>query len=58
MCPEFPCECCRWLDVARADRCHASGGQMAVPSLPAVGLEALQLTGHGHGGLLFLLLDQ
>lgn len=30
---------------------------MAVPSLPAVGMEALQLTGHGHGGLVFILLD-
>ena len=44
--------------MARADRCHASGGQMAVSPLSAVSMEALQLTGHGHGGLVFVLLDQ
>lgn len=31
---------------------------MAVPAVPPSGLEDIQLTGHGHGGLLLLLLDQ
>ena len=46
------------VDVVSVERCDAPGGQMAVPTLPSFGLEDLQLTGHGHGGLLFILLDQ
>lgn len=46
------------VDVESAERCHAAGGQMALPTVPPSGMEGLQLTGHGHGGLLLLLLDQ
>lgn len=46
------------VDVVSVERCDAPGGQMAVPTVPCFGMEALRLTDHGHGGLLFLLLDQ
>lgn len=46
------------MDVVSAERCDAPGGQMAVSTLPSSGMEDVQLTGYGDGGLLFLLLDQ
>lgn len=46
------------VDVVSVERCDAPGGQMAVLTLPSFGLEDLQLAGHGHGGLLLILLDQ
>lgn len=45
------------VDVVFVERCDAPGGQMAVPTMPCFGVEDLQLTDHGDGGLLFLLLD-
>lgn len=46
------------VDVVSAERRDAPGGEMAVPSMPRSAVEGLQLTDHGHGGLLLLLLDQ
>lgn len=46
------------MDVVSLECCDAAGGKMAVPTVPGFGVENLQLTDHGHGGLLFLLLDQ
>lgn len=55
-CERFQVKVC--VDVERVEQCDASGGQMAFPNAPSFGVEGLQLTGDGHGGLIFLLLDQ
>ncbi|KAK2851960.1 hypothetical protein Q5P01_008236 [Channa striata] len=46
------------LHVVSAECCDAPGGQMAVPAVPVLVMEDFQFTDHGHGGLLFLPLDQ
>ena len=58
----FPLFFCRvrllFVNVAPVESWDAPGGQMAIPTMPCSGMEDLKLTGYGHGGLLFLLLDQ
>lgn len=46
-----------YSDVVSAECGDAPGGQMAIPTMPCFGMAGLQFTDHGHGGLIFLLLD-
>lgn len=45
------------VDVVPVEKHHATGGQVAISTMPDFGVEALRLAYHGPGGLLLLLVD-